>query len=68
MTTDDTEIYNMIHVSQVNYHTDNHGWPRMTWRIILSHGHSRMATDDTENYIITRTITDDTENYYMISN
>ena len=33
--TDDTEIYNMIHVSQVNYHTDIHGWPRTTRRIII---------------------------------
>ena len=29
-----------------------------TRRIILSHGQSRMSTDDTENDIITRTITD----------
>ena len=34
----------------------------------LLHGLSRMATDDTKNFINTRTFTDDTENYYMISN
>ena len=44
--------------NELYYHTDNHGCPRMTRRIILSHGQSRMPTDDTENYIITRTITD----------
>ena len=43
--------------NELYYHTDNHGCPRMTRRIILSHGQSRMSTDDTEN-IITCTITD----------
>ena len=42
---------------ELYYHTDNHGCPRMTRRIILSHGQSRMSTDDTEN-IITCTIAD----------
>ena len=44
--------------NELYYHTDNHGGPRTIRRIILSHGQSRMPTDDTENYIITRTITD----------
>ena len=43
--------------NELYYHTDNHGCPRMTRRIILSHGQSRMSTDDTEN-IITCTIAD----------
>ena len=42
--------------NELYYHTDNHGCPRMTRRI-LSHVQSRMSTDDTEN-IITCTITD----------
>ena len=43
---------------ELSYHTDNHGCTRTTWRIVLAHGHSRMATNDMENYIITRTFTD----------
>ena len=36
--------------NELYYHTDNHGCPRTTRRIILSHGQSRMSTDDTGNY------------------
>ena len=43
--------------NELYYHTDNHGCPRTIRRIILSHGQSRMSTDDTEN-IITCTIAD----------
>ena len=62
-------MYGARQVGKTYYHTDNHGCPRTTRRIILSHGQSRMSTDSTENYILShgqsRISTDDTENYII---